>query len=106
MDTQEGSEIVLSFSTLWKKSPLRVAAPRGQDVDNKTYYKPYFKTKQEEKQVPFLDSETVCKILNFLISYLADRRYSVIDKENPDWKLKEIEYDEEHDEFYFCTHEA
>lgn len=56
--------------------------------------------------MPFLDSRTVCKMLNFLISYLADRRYSVIDKENPDWKLKEVEYDEEHDEFYFCTHEA
>ena len=53
--------------------------------------------------MPFLDAKTVCKILNFLISCLADRRYSVIDKENPDWKLSEVVYDEEHDEFCFNT---
>lgn len=53
--------------------------------------------------MPFLDCKTVCKILNFLLDYLKDKRYSVIDKENPDWKLKEIVYDEEYDELYFCT---
>lgn len=55
--------------------------------------------------MPFLDSKTVCKILNFLLSYLSERRYAVIDEENPDWKLKEIVYDESHDEFCFCTQE-
>lgn len=55
--------------------------------------------------MPFLDARTVCKILNFLLSYLSERRYAVIDKENPDWKLKEIIYDEEHDEFYFYSKE-
>ena len=53
--------------------------------------------------MPFLDSETVCKILNFLLSFLACRRYSIIDKDNPDWKLSGFEYDDEHDEFCFYT---
>lgn len=56
--------------------------------------------------MPFLDSKTVCKILNFLLSYLTNKRYSAIDKESPDWKLKEVVYDEEHDEFCFYTQEA
>lgn len=56
--------------------------------------------------MPFLDSRTVCKLLNFLVGYLMEKRYSVIDKENPDWKLSEFVYDEESDEFYFNTKEV
>lgn len=55
--------------------------------------------------MPFLDSRTVCKMMNFLLRYLSDKRYSVIDKENPDWKLSEFVYDEATDEFYFNSTE-
>lgn len=54
----------------------------------------------------FLDSKTVCKLLNFLLSYLNLRRYPVIDLDNPEWELEEIRYDEELDKFCFTTKEV
>lgn len=56
---------------------------------------------EEEVMEMYPDSVSICKVINHLLAILDGRGHAVIDKENPEWKLKNIIYNIKEDKLYF-----